>query len=250
MSEKIPLYKPLYTLKPISKNIWIADWDIVKMWFFLFKAPFSTRMTIIKLNDGSLWIHSPIAPNKNLLKEIDLLGKVRYLVSPNKIHYVHISAWKKIYPDAIAFASPWVEKRAKSQKIEVNFDKNLEEKAPIYWESEIEQIFFKWSRFMQEVDFFHKESRTLILTDMIENFEVDKMDSCFLKILMKLAWNADPNGKTPLDFRMTFLWNKKLARESFEKIIAWKPEKVILAHWRCYLENAGKELKRAFSWLY
>jgi|GEM_PF-2840811 hypothetical protein len=40
---------------------------------------------------------------------------------------------------------------------------------------------------MQEVDFFHKESRTLILTDMIENFEVDKMDSCFLKILMKLA---------------------------------------------------------------
>lgn len=103
---------------------------------------------------------------------------------------------------------------------------------------------------MQEVDFFHKESRTLILTDMIENFEVDKMDSCFLKILMKLAWNAYPNGKTPLDFRMTFLWNKKLARESFEKIIAWKPEKVILAHWRCYLENAEKELKRAFSWLY
>jgi hypothetical protein len=63
-------------------------------------------MTVIKLNDGSLWIHSPIAPNKNLLKEIDLLGKVRYLVSPNKIHYVHIFAWKKIYPDAIAFASP------------------------------------------------------------------------------------------------------------------------------------------------
>ncbi|PID66663.1 MAG: DUF4336 domain-containing protein, partial [Gammaproteobacteria bacterium] len=60
---------------------------------------------------------------------------------------------------------------------------------------------------------------------------------------------ADPDGKTPLDFRMTFWGNKAQARQSYAEILAWQPEKIILAHGRCYTENAMAELQRAFRWL-
>ncbi len=83
---------------------------------------------------------------------------------------------------------------------------------------------------------------------MIENFEAEKL-SWPMRILVKLAGCLDPDGKVPLDLRMTFAGRKDEARKSLQQIFDWEPEKVILAHGRCYLENGMEELKRAFRWL-
>ena len=59
----IHLYHPLNTLKPFGQNIWTADGGEIRMAFPLgVKIPFSTRMTVVRLADGGLWCHSPIAP--------------------------------------------------------------------------------------------------------------------------------------------------------------------------------------------
>lgn len=62
MTPPVPLYHPLNTLKPVADDIWIADGGIVRMDMGLLRAPFSTRMTVIRLADGTLWCHSPIEP--------------------------------------------------------------------------------------------------------------------------------------------------------------------------------------------
>ncbi len=245
----IPLYEPLYTLKKVAENIWIADGELIHMNFVAFHVPFSTRMTIVRLADGTLWCHSPIKPEQKLLRAIDQLGKVRHLISPNKIHYAYISAWQKIYPDALAWSSPGVEARARSQKIPVQFDQPLTDQAPNDWSAEIEQLIFKGSRVVEEVVFFHKKSRTLILTDLIENFESERTESYFWKHIQKIAGISAPNGKAPLDFRLTFIGQKAQARQSLARMLAWQPEKMILAHGQWYEKNGTAELKRSFSWL-
>ena len=63
LRAELSLYEPLYTLKEVDQNIWIVDGDLIQMDMKIFKLPFQTRMTVIKLNDCKLWIHSPIAPN-------------------------------------------------------------------------------------------------------------------------------------------------------------------------------------------
>lgn len=78
----VPLYQPLNTLKPVADNIWIADGGIIHMDMVVAKVPFSTRMAIVRLSDGGLWCHSPIAPDEQLFRQIDALGEVRHLVSP------------------------------------------------------------------------------------------------------------------------------------------------------------------------
>lgn len=96
---------------------------------------------------------------------------------------------------------------------------------------------------MEEVVFFHRQSKTLILADLIENFEPDKLNNIWLRFLTKLAGSLDPDGKAPLDLRTTFLGNKKQARNSLKKVIQWQPEKVILAHGRWYDKDGTAELK-------
>ena len=85
MTTPVPLYQPLNTLKAVADGIWIADGDITWMNMGILRAPFSTRMTVIRLQDGGLWCHSPIAPDAALFAAIDALGAVRHLVSP-KLH--------------------------------------------------------------------------------------------------------------------------------------------------------------------
>lgn len=59
-------------------------------------------MTVARLADGTLWVHSPIAPDKDLLSAIDGLGPVAWLIAPNSLHCRHIADWQAIYPGANA----------------------------------------------------------------------------------------------------------------------------------------------------
>lgn len=178
MKTPLYLYHPLNTLKPVGPNLWIADGDLIHMAFPLgLKVPFSTRMTVVRLSDGGLWCHSPIAPSPALQAEIDALGPVRHLVSPNRIHYAHIPAWAARYPAAKTWASPGVRERAASQHIAVAFSADLDDRAPPDWAIDLEQLAFAGSWAMTEMVFFHRASRSLILTDLIENFETDKFAS-------------------------------------------------------------------------
>ena len=98
---------------------------------------------------------------------------------------------------------------------------------------------------MDEIAFFHRKSSTLILTDLIENFELDKVSKQF-GWLIKLAGIADPDGKTLLDLRMTFWRQKEQSLRCLERMLQWNPEKVIFAHGRWYEKDGTAELCRAF----
>ncbi len=101
---------------------------------------------------------------------------------------------------------------------------------------------------MEEAVFFHRKTQTLILADLIENFEPEKVGGAF-GWLVRLAGATHPDGKTPVDLRLTFLGRKDEARSSLERMLAWGPEKVIMAHGRCYERDGTEELRRAFRWL-
>lgn len=237
-------YAPLHILKPIGENIWIADGDTIKF----MKMPFPTRMTIIRLKSGELFLHSPTEMIPELKQQVSDLGTVRHLVSPNWIHYAYIHEWADAFPDTVSWASPNVEKRAKKAQNPVEFDQQLGEISEPAWRGEIEQMIVGGSDIHQEAVFFHHASKTLILTDLIENFEKDKVGPVFGTVL-GLVGVLDPDGKMPRDMRMTFRKGHDELRAAVQKMIDWGPDKIIVAHGRWYTENAVEELKRAFSWL-
>lgn len=241
-------YAPLNVLKPVHDDVWIVDGPIVRMAALGTSFPFPTRMSVIRLRNGELWCHSPTRLTPALQAQIDRLGTVRHLVSPNKLHYAFIADWRRAYPDAIAWASPGVRERAARQHIDAIFDRDLGGEAPPEWADEIDQLIFEGSRALREVVFLHRASRTLLLADLIENFELDKLPRS-LRWIVRLGGCFDPDGKTPLDMRLTFWLHKPAARACVERMLAWKPQSVILAHGRWYKDNGTAELRRAFRWV-
>ena len=242
------LYEPINVLKSVGEDLWVVDGPLVKMSFLGISIPFPTRMVVVRLQSGELFLWSPTELVEGLRSQIDGLGPVRHLVSPNKLHYVHIPAWKATYPEAVAWASPGVRERVAYQHVEVSFDRDLVDDPDTAWRGDLDQLVFRGSRFMEEVVFFHRKTQTLILADLIENFEADKIGGVYGKSV-RLFGVADPDGKTPIDARLSFLGHKKEARSSFERILAWQSEKVIMAHGRCYDREGTAELHRAFRWL-
>jgi hypothetical protein len=250
MAGPLVPYAPLHTLKPFGPEIWIADGGVIRMAYLPGTSlPFTTRMVVVRLSDGGLWLWSPVEPDPALRAEIDALGPVAHIVSPNAIHYAHIPAWAAAYPAARVWASPSVRRRAKSQGIAVGFTDDLADAPPPAWAADIDQTIFAGSRLLKEVVFFHRESRTLILADLIENFEPARIRGRLLTALMRLGGVVDPHGSTPVDLRLTFLGRKARARKSLRRLLAWAPDRLVMAHGRPYETGAMAELRRAFRWL-
>jgi hypothetical protein len=139
-----------------------------------------------------------------------------------------------------------VRERAAAKRVTLRIDADLGGAAPPDWAAELEQHLVAGSRIHREVVFFHRASRTLILTDLIENFEPQLMPA-WTRPLLRLAGICHPDGKPALDLRLTF--RRSALRASVERLLAWEPERVILAHGRCYKRDGAAELRRAFRWL-
>lgn len=243
VASQIDAYEPVNTLKAVDQDIWVVDGPIIRFK----KAPFTTRMTIVRLGSGGLFVHSPTALTAELKAEVDSLGPVHHLVSPNKIHYWWIGEWGQAYPAATKWASPGV--RPSASKQGWSFDSDLGARAEPDWNEDIDQLIVRGGRFMDEVVFFHRSSRTLILADLIENFEPAKVHSSFMKAMLKLAGNIDPDGKLPIDLRMTYWGRHDQISQGVSKMIDWDPLRIILAHGRWYKSNGVTELRRAFRWV-
>lgn len=205
-------------------------------------------MTVIRLQNGDLFLHSPTQHSDALASAVAALGSVRHLVSPNWIHYAAISEWANAFPEAIAWASPNVQARAAKAGITVHFDRNLGELPAPEWVADIDQLIVHGSRAHEEVVFFHRDSATLILADLIENFEAAKLPRWFRPIA-RLAGVLDPDGRMPLDMRLTFWRGRPAPRAAVQRMLVWKPKRVVLAHGRWYQHNAVEELQRAFRWV-
>jgi hypothetical protein len=242
------IYTPLDLPKQIAPGLWVVDGPIVRLEVGPIAMPFPTRMVIARLAGGALWVWSPTALSSELRARVDARGTVGHLVSPNRIHYAHVAAWKASYPDAIAWASPGVRGRAAAKGIKVDFDRDLGDAPDAAWAAEIDQLVFRGSRVMDEVVFFHRASRTLVVADLIENFEPEKL-TFPERIFARLGGVTDPDGKAPADYRATFAGHRDEARASVRRLLAWSPARVVIAHGRWYERDGARELRRAFRWV-
>jgi hypothetical protein len=244
----VETYEPTGTLKPVTDGLWIVDGPAIDFGYLGLKFPFPTRMTIVRLADGGLWVHSPTELSASLRGEVDALGRVRHLIAPNRIHYWWLGQWVAAYPDAITYAAPGVREQARKKGRFADYKADLTVDGEYPWSGDIEMLLVPGG-YLTEAVFFHVATRTLVMTDLIQNYEREKIANPFFRFMTGLAGAADPDGKMPLDLRSTFFMHRKQMAEAVRRMISWQPQRIIIAHGRWYEENAVAELKRAFRWL-
>lgn len=197
-------------------------------------------MTVVRLQDGALLVHSPIAMTPGLKAEVDAIGPVRHIVAPNCYHHLYAGEWKEAYPDALLHAAKGLEKRRKDLAI----DSELSAETHPDWGDELATLLLDGTM-LNETVFFHRPSRSLIVADVIENFETS--DHWPTRAYLKLGGiHGQPGLSLPL--RLVFR-DKKRARRAIDEVLSWDFDRIVLAHGDV-IESGGRDLlKDAYTWL-
>lgn len=226
-------------LQPFADEIWIAAGPTADVAGFTYP----TRMAVIRLSGGRLFIWSPVALTEDLRAAVAALGEVAFLVAPNSLHHLFLPEWKAAYPAARLCAAPGLAARRK----DIAFDAELSDGPPPEWAADLDQVVFAGNRITQEVVFFHKASRTAIFTDLIQHFPPGWFTG-WRALVAKLDLMSAPEPEVPRKFRMATT-DRKAARASLERILAWPTERVLMAHAPPVQADGRAFLARAFGWL-
>ena len=184
-------------LQAFAKDVWIADGPNVRD----FGVMFTTRMEVVKLSDGSLWVNSPVAVPFDTLQRMNQLGPVRYLVAATPRHVWRLEAWHTLFPEAELWAprsTPFTLEKGRLPLTGI-----LGDGPPQCWADELDQLVFKGNPLIEEVLFFQRASRTVILDDLIQIHPIVK-GKPFRNAMFKLAGVASPDGGVAHDRSSTF----------------------------------------------
>src|SRR3990170_2461458 len=94
-------------IKEFDENLWVAEDEK----FSVGGLQIGTRMTIIRLEDGVLFVHSPIALSKTINDSIDSIGKPRFIIAPNTMHHLFLKQFYDQYSDTELYTVPSLRKK-------------------------------------------------------------------------------------------------------------------------------------------
>jgi hypothetical protein len=222
-------------LEQIAEDVWSRAIPL-RFW----KIETGTRMTLMRLPQRRLLVHSPIPLTPELKTAVDALGNVTAILAPSPFHHLSVAAWAAAYPQAITCACPGLERK----RHDLRWDRVLGDDAEPEWKDEVDQVFFSARTLENEVVFHHRASRTLVCADMV--FNLARHLSPLTRAVAFMLGNRRP-GPTLLEHVM--IRDRRKAREQIDRMLAWNVERIVLAHGAIVERDGTEILRRAYAWL-
>lgn len=194
-----------------------------------------TRMTVVRLPDGGLWIHSPVPLDASLKHEVDRLGPVRHIVCPNLYHHLSAGAWANAYPDALVYAPAGLRKKQPTLRI----DASLSDVTSDTWQGALLPVPIDGC-LLGETVFVHPETRSVISADLLENFV--STDHFPTELYLKVCGIYRKPGLASW-LRLMFR-DRAAAQHSLRRLLDHDFERVVLSHGEV-LERGGPEVLKA-----
>lgn len=198
------------------------------------------RMTIIDLGSGKLFVHSPIGLTDKIKSEIRSLGKVAYVVAPNRMHHLFIKDFKSEFPDAKFYCAPSLEKK----RSDFSFDGVISDDQTFPWNPVVKHKFVEGAPFYNEVVFFDSRTKTLVLTDLAAHICESK--SLVTRMFLKTIGSFGHFGWTAIE-KLLFIRNRRLFYKSIGEILTWDFDRVIMAHGVPVTTGAKASLQKSFA---
>ena len=222
-------------LEPLAPDLWC----VAAPQRFL-GVEIGTRMSVVRLADGSLLLHSPVAISPALRTELATLGEVRHAVAPNRFHHLYLGDVAIAYPEVKLYGAPGLDEKRRDLALET-----LGDEAPAAWAGQLDPVAFTGMPILNEIVFFHRASRTLLLTDLA--FHIGDEAATFTRRAWRLTGMYGRLGPTLLERLITR--DRAAARASLERVLAFDFERVVVTH-GSVCETGGKQaLREGYAWL-
>ena len=222
-------------LKPFAPGVWEYNAPLRVLGIEM-----GHRMTVVRLADGSLWVHSPVRWSRELDGEIRMLGEVRHFVAPSRMHDGFWPEWFDHFKGAQFAAAPGVAK----EHPELPFSVKLADDRPGVPGGEIRARLMRGMPLVNEVDFLHVPSRTLIVADLVFNLDPPDFRS---RLLLRL--NGALGRPTPSRMFRMAIRDRAAFRASLDEVLLWDFDRVIVGHGENIAFGGRNVLRGAFSFL-
>jgi hypothetical protein len=222
-------------LHSVADGLWVAEQPLRYLGVAL-----TTRMTIIRLAGGVLIVHSPIHLTQELLFATGSIGSVRFIVVPNRFHHLFVRDWQRAYPNAQTFCAPGLD----TKRADLDFTAILGDDPPVAWADELDQAFMRSFPPLNEVVFFHHQTRTVIFTDLL--FNIARHDSPYARFLLRLD-GAFYGPAIPRSFKLLLRSKRSECAAFLQRILSWDFDRAILAHGDIIESDAKPAIEHAWQ---
>jgi hypothetical protein len=203
--------------------------------------PLRHRMTVIRLLDGRVILHSPTAVSAQLTDEIRSIGTVAAVVAPSWWHDLYLRDWVRTFPNAKLYGTPMLTKWNRA----LPFAGALGNSAPPLWDGELEQRQVEGiGLFLDEVAFYHRASRTLIVADLL--FNISESDAWITRTLASVVIGPYPGCRFARMYR-PFIVDRRRFRSSIEDISTWDFDRIIVGHGDVVWGDGKRAFRSAFG---
>lgn len=223
-------------LTPLADNLWEYNAPLTVLGMAL-----GHRLTVARLRDGSLWLHSPFAYSPELAVELAALGPVAHIVAPNCVHDTFLEGWFQACPVAHFHGARGFAKF----RPDLKFTDTLGEKPAAAWAGTFDQLLVRGMPRVNEVVFLHRASRTLILTDLA--FNLGPNMPLLSRVLLRI--NGCYNCFAVSRLLRTTIKDRAALRGSLDRILAWDFDRLVLSHGRIVDHGAKELLREAYAFL-
>lgn len=201
---------------------------------------FGTRMNVVRLRNGAVLLHSPIAIDDELADRIAKIGPVRHIVCPNSWHHVYAAPASQRYADAIVYAP----KALTRKRHDLRIDAFLSDAPPAAWCGDLLPFPVRGT-LLHETVLFHRPSGTLLTADLVENFQHEP--HWLTRNYLRLGGiYRQPGWHRLLRF---FYWKRSIARRDVQRVLELPIERALIAHGTPLLTNAHASLRSGLAWL-
>jgi hypothetical protein len=175
------------------------------------------------------------------MSEIQRIGTVRYVIAPNKSHYLFFASFLRAFPDAQGFLAPGLGKKRPA----LSKYPELEPGKPTSWDLELTPFFIEGLPTLNETVWYHPASGTLILTDLLfcfgaENPWAGRLLASLLGVYQNLAMSRTLK---------LLVRDRKAFSHSADQLLALEVKRIVLAYDQVIETRAQSRLATAFSWL-
>jgi hypothetical protein len=230
-------------LRAVDQDLWVAEQPLRYLGLSV-----GTRMTVIRLSTGALALISPVQPDPALIQSLNDLGPVQYLIAPNLFHHLFLGSFQAIYPEAEVWAVSVLAQKRPDLAIDYFLDRDrpaFNPELPALPIRGLKTLTFTGPTALEEYVFWHRASRTAIITDLA--FCFDASFPWVTRLAARVLGSFQ--GLSPSRLEKLASRDRAALQQSLQAMLAWDFERMIMAHGNILEKDGKQQLQQGYDWV-
>lgn len=223
-------------LTSFAEGIWIDSGPVR-----IVGTRLTATMTVLRLSNGDLMLHSPLAMTPERRTAVEGLGRVAHLYAPNLFHHLWVGEWANAFPTARLHAPAGLSEKRPDLRI----DRVLGTTTEAQFTDTIDEQPISGFR-MHESVLVYRPASTLIVADLVHN--VGRPADAWSKVYTQTMGFYDQVALSRV-LRWTAFSDRTAARNSIDQLLGMPFDRLVFGHGTPLAHDAKAALENAYSWM-